>query len=146
MARKVARKRGPKVHRLPLTRARMNLGAVVKRVHLDNEYVILVKDGIPVAGVMNIDEFEDYLELQDPKVRADIAQSRKEFEAGKSRPADELLHELEARAAKRGKMARRRSAWRRASSFAPRDDSIASRVTLPISTRSSSRRGTQRPP
>lgn len=59
---------------------------------------------------MNIDEFEDYLELQDPKVRADIAQSRRELKAGKSRPEEELLRELQARAAKRGKVARRRSA------------------------------------
>ena len=81
----------------------MNLGAVVKRVHLDNEYVILVKDGIPVAGVMNIDEFEDYLELQDPKVRAHIRASNAEYLAGKSRPADEFLKELRGEAARRNK-------------------------------------------
>jgi hypothetical protein len=59
---------------------------------------------------MDIDEFEDYLELQDPKVRAHIAKSRQELLAGKSRPAEELLKELRARAEKRGKVARRRSA------------------------------------
>jgi hypothetical protein len=36
------------------------------------EYIILEKDGIPIAGLMDIDEFEDYLELQDPKVSAHI--------------------------------------------------------------------------
>jgi hypothetical protein len=55
---------------------------------------------------MDIDEFEDYLDLQDPKIRAHIAQSRKEFLAGKSRPAEELLKELQARAER--KVARRR--------------------------------------
>jgi prevent-host-death family protein len=59
----------PTVQHLPLTKARINLGAVVKRVHLDKEYVILEKDGIPVAGVMPIDEFEDYLELQGLTIR-----------------------------------------------------------------------------
>ena len=54
------------VHRIPITKARTNLGALVKRVHLNKEYFILEKDGIPIAGIMNIDEFEDYLELQDP--------------------------------------------------------------------------------
>jgi hypothetical protein len=44
---------------------------------------------------MDIDEFEDYLELQDPEVNAIIAQSREEYLAGKSRPAEELLRELE---------------------------------------------------
>ncbi len=44
---------------------------------------------------MDIDEFEDYLELNDPKVRRDIEQSTKEFREGKGRPARELLTELE---------------------------------------------------
>jgi len=98
------------VQRLPLTQARNSLGAVMKRVHLNKEYVILEKDGIPLAGVMDIDEFEDYLELQDPQVRAHIAKGRQELLAGKSRPAAKLLTELRARADKRGKVARRRSA------------------------------------
>lgn len=98
------------VERLPLTKARINLGAVVKRVHLNKEYVILEKDGIPIAGVMDIDEFQDYLELQDPKVQARIQKSRQEFRAGKSRPARELLTELQARVEKRGRATQRQSA------------------------------------
>jgi PHD/YefM family antitoxin component YafN of YafNO toxin-antitoxin module len=82
------------VQRLPLTEARHNLGALVKRVHLNREYVILEKDGIPVAGLMGIGEFEDYLELQDPKVREHIRESNKEYLAGKSRPYREFLAEL----------------------------------------------------
>ncbi len=83
------------IQRLPLTRARVNLGAVVKRVHLNKEYFILEKDGIPVAGVMDIDEFEDYLELKDPKVRDHIRKSYQEYLAGKSRPAQKLLFQLQ---------------------------------------------------
>jgi PHD/YefM family antitoxin component YafN of YafNO toxin-antitoxin module len=98
----------PIVQRLPLTQARNTLGAVVKRVHLNKEYVILEKDGIPLAGVMDIDEFEDYLELQDPKVQADIRRSTAEYLAGKSRPASEFLAEL--RAEEGRKVKRRRSA------------------------------------
>jgi len=79
---------------IPLTKARTNLGALVKRVHLNKEYFILEKDGIPVAGVMNIDEFEDYLELQDPKARADIRKSNQEYLAGKGRPYTEFLAEV----------------------------------------------------
>ena len=82
------------VHHLPLTKARINLGAVVKRIHLNKEYVVLEKDGIPIAGIMDIDEFEDYLELRDPKIREHIRTSTKEYFAGKSRPAEELLAEL----------------------------------------------------
>jgi hypothetical protein len=66
----------------------------VKRVHLNKEYVILEKDGIPLVGVMDIDEFEDYLELRDPKVRAAIAKSRQEHRSGKNRPARSFLVQL----------------------------------------------------
>ena len=95
------------VQRLPLTRARINLYAVVKRVHLNKEYVILEKDGIPIAGVMDIDEFEDYLELKDPRVRAHIRKSQQEYLAGNSRPAEQLLAEL--RKGKRRKATRQRA-------------------------------------
>jgi antitoxin (DNA-binding transcriptional repressor) of toxin-antitoxin stability system len=81
---------------IPITKARINLGALVKRVHLNKEYFILAKDGIPIAGLMSIDEFEDWLDLQDPKARADIRKSNKEYLAGKSRPAEALLAELRA--------------------------------------------------
>jgi PHD/YefM family antitoxin component YafN of YafNO toxin-antitoxin module len=77
-----------------LTKARINLGALVKRVHLNKEYVIVEKEGIPVAGLMDIDEFEDYLELRDPKVREHIRRSHQEYLAGKSRPAEQLSREL----------------------------------------------------
>jgi prevent-host-death family protein len=96
------------VERLPLTKARNSLGAVVKRVHLGKTYVILEKDGIPLAGVMDIDEFEDYLELRDPKVQADIRRSTAEYLTGKSRPASAFLAEL--RAEQGRKVKRRRSA------------------------------------
>ena len=89
------------VNRIPITEARVNLGAVVKRVHLNGEYFILEKDGIPIAGIMNADELEDYLEARDPAIRAQIKKSNADIAAGRTRPAGELLAELRAmRAAK----------------------------------------------
>ena len=82
------------VNRIPITEARVNLGAVVKRVHLNGEYFILEKDGIPIAGIMGADELEDYLELRDPAVRDQIARSNADMAAGRTRPADTLLREL----------------------------------------------------
>jgi hypothetical protein len=49
-----------------------------------------------VAGLIDIDDFEDCLELSDPEVAEAIAESRAEYRAGRSRPAEELLRELEA--------------------------------------------------
>ena len=98
------------VHHLPITRARVNLGQVVRRVHLNKEYVILEKDGIPIAGLMDAEELEDYLELRDPKVRRTIKQSALDVRAGRTRPASALLAEFrKADATKKPKPRRRAS-------------------------------------
>ena len=104
MAKKPARK----VSVMAITKARVNLGAVVRRVHLNKEYVILEKGGIPVVGIMDADELEDYLEIHDPVVQEHIRKSNEEYLAGKSRPAEEFLAELLAEDAK----AKRRRAAR----------------------------------
>jgi len=88
------------VNHIPITKARINLGQLAKRAHLNNEYFILEKDGIPVIGIMDADEMEDYLELRDPKVRAQILQSNKDIGARRTRPAEALLQELKAASAK----------------------------------------------
>lgn len=82
------------VNRIPITQARTNLGALVKRAHLQGEYFILEKDGIPIAGLMSANEFEDYLELQDPTVNKQIAESSEDFRAGRFRPVEKLITEL----------------------------------------------------
>lgn len=107
----MGKKTAPMVHRLPITKARINLGQIVRRVHVNKEYFILEKDGIPVAGIMDADELEDYLELQDPKVRRFIQKSHQEYVAGKSRPAEELLAELRGkrRARRKGSSKARRT-------------------------------------
>jgi PHD/YefM family antitoxin component YafN of YafNO toxin-antitoxin module len=96
------------VHRLPITQARVNLGQVVKRAHVHKEYFILEKDGIPVAGILDAEELEDYLESRNPTVRKQIEKSNADVAAGKTRSANDLLADL-----KRTKPARaRRSAKR----------------------------------
>ena len=84
------------IRSVQISKAKISLNSLVKRVHRDHEYLILKDNGTPLAAVMDIDEFEDYLELNDPKVRRDIEQSTKEFREGKGRPAREFLAELEA--------------------------------------------------
>lgn len=84
----------PMVNHLPITKARINLGQLAKRAHVKGEYFILEKDGIPVIGIMDADEMEDYLELRDPKVTRQIEQSNADVRAGRTRPAEQLLAEL----------------------------------------------------
>jgi antitoxin (DNA-binding transcriptional repressor) of toxin-antitoxin stability system len=82
------------VNHIPITEARINLGAVVKRAHLKGEYFIFEKDGIPVAGLMGADELEDYLELRDPDVIKQIAESKQDIAAGRVIDGREFLAEL----------------------------------------------------
>jgi PHD/YefM family antitoxin component YafN of YafNO toxin-antitoxin module len=91
------------INRIPITKARVNLGAVVKRAHLNGEYFILEKDGIPVAGIMSADELEDYLELRDPGVIKQIEESKADQAAGRVRDAWEVLDELKRERAARQK-------------------------------------------
>jgi hypothetical protein len=85
------------VSRLPITKGRINLGQLAKRAHVHNEYFILEKDGIPVIGIMDADEMEDYLELRDPKINAQIRGSNLDVRAGRVKPAEVLLKSLTAR-------------------------------------------------
>ncbi len=82
------------VNVIPITKARINLGSIVKRAHLGKEYFVLEKDGYPVAGLMDIDSFEDFLESRDHKIKKQIAQSYKEYKAGQLRPVSVLLKGL----------------------------------------------------
>lgn len=104
MAKKAVRK----VSVMPITKARINLGAVVRRVHLNKEYIILEKGGIPVAGLMDADELEDYLGIHDPEARRQIQKSNEDIRAGRTRPAREFLAELRAEGRKPTKVRRSR--------------------------------------
>jgi antitoxin Phd_YefM of type II toxin-antitoxin system len=82
------------VRRIPITKARINLGQVARRAHVNREYFILEKDGIPVAGILSADELEDYLETQEPGIKARIRKSNAEYRSGKSRNAETFLADL----------------------------------------------------
>jgi PHD/YefM family antitoxin component YafN of YafNO toxin-antitoxin module len=79
------------VHRIPITRARINLGQVVRRAHVNREFFILEKDGIPVAGILSVEDLEDYLELQDPGIKKKIRRSMEQYRRGKTRRAGSFL-------------------------------------------------------
>ncbi len=83
------------VHHIAITKARVNLGQVVRRAHLNNEYFILEKDGIPIAGILGIAELEDYLELQNPALKEQIRKGYQGYRQGKVRSAPAFLKELQ---------------------------------------------------
>jgi prevent-host-death family protein len=119
----------PVVTRIPLTKARMNLGAILKRVRTDKQYFILEKDGVPMAALMDVDEFEDYLELHDPEVNEAIAERRTDYLAGRSRArprscCGSLRRKRRASARLRRRCADRRAVWPNVSVSVPRRPSI----------------------
>ncbi len=95
------------VHRIPLTKARINLGQVVRRAHVNREYFILEKDGIPVVGIMHVDDLDDYLDQQDESLKEQIKSSHQDYLAGRARDASEFLAELRRPAKKAKKQAAR---------------------------------------
>jgi PHD/YefM family antitoxin component YafN of YafNO toxin-antitoxin module len=73
------------------------LGEVIKRVHLNKDSFVLEKGGIPVAAILDIDEFEDWLETKDPKVKEQIRRGYEEYKKGKTVPLDKFLAKMQAK-------------------------------------------------
>src|SRR2546422_704006 len=83
-----------RIRSVQISKAKVSLNSLVKRVHRDKEYLVLKENGTPLAAVMDIDEFEDYLEVNDPEVRRAIERSNRDIREGRVRPAREFLEEL----------------------------------------------------
>ena len=62
---------------IPITKARINLGSVVKRVNLNKERIILEKDGFPVAAIIDLDTMENIVDSIDLEKAVRI--SKKDF-------------------------------------------------------------------
>jgi prevent-host-death family protein len=86
--------RGLKVSRIPATQAKTHFGELIRRVKLGKEYIIVERDGIPVLGILDADELEDYLDLRDEALEAQIRQGYQQYKAGKARPVEEVLAEV----------------------------------------------------
>jgi prevent-host-death family protein len=82
------------VKTIAITKARINLGEVIKRVHLNKENFVLEKGGIPVAAILDIDEFEDWLEMKDSKIKGQIRRGYEEYKKGKTIPLDKFLSKI----------------------------------------------------
>ncbi len=89
------RKENPKVTRISATEAKTHFGRLIRRVRRGGEYVIVERDGIPVLGILDADELEDYLDLHDEALQEQIRQGYAEYREGKTRPIEEVLAEVE---------------------------------------------------
>ncbi|MDO8575630.1 MAG: type II toxin-antitoxin system prevent-host-death family antitoxin [bacterium] len=79
---------------IAITKARINLGSLVKKVRLENHNYILEKDGFPVAVLIDIDSFEDMIELSNSKIQKNIKKSAENHKKGKTLSAFKVLENL----------------------------------------------------
>ena len=86
----------PFIRHIPLTQARASLGTILNEVNRNSEYVVVERGGLPVAVIIDFDEFEDYLDARDPEAHARIAESDHELREGKAVPAESLIPGLRA--------------------------------------------------
>jgi len=53
------------ISRIPITKARVNLGAVVRDVYNKKSKYILEKDGYPVAVILSMEDVEDIIDTKE---------------------------------------------------------------------------------
>jgi hypothetical protein len=82
------------IHRIPIEAGEARLGRMAQRLHARKEYAILEKDGVPLAGVVSMDEFEDLMELHDADIKRQIAEGYAEYRRGEAQPVREFLATL----------------------------------------------------
>ena len=58
------------------------------------DYIILQKNGRPVAGIVDADDMEDFVELKNPLIKKQINRGYREFKAGKTMLARLFLQSL----------------------------------------------------
>jgi PHD/YefM family antitoxin component YafN of YafNO toxin-antitoxin module len=93
----------PIVRHISIDKARTALDSIVRRAHKNKEHFILEKNGVPVAGIIDVDELDDHLELHNASLKRQIKAGYKEYRAGKTKTADAFIAELRGRAMGRKK-------------------------------------------
>jgi prevent-host-death family protein len=85
-----------KVSRISATEAKIRFGELIRRVQLGKEYIIVERDGRPVLGILDADELEDYLDLRDETLKTQIRKGYREYQAGKTKPVEQVLAKVRA--------------------------------------------------
>ena len=70
-----------------------NLPDIVERLH-SGDYIVVEKNGRPVAGIIDADDMEDFVELQNSLIKKQISKGYQEFKTGKTVPARSFLQSL----------------------------------------------------
>jgi prevent-host-death family protein len=60
-----AEKADAPIEQIPITKARSMIGRLVNRVHVGKERIVLEKGGMPVAALIDIDEFKQFMAFRE---------------------------------------------------------------------------------
>ena len=63
----------------------------MRRAHVNKEHFVLEKDGIPVAGIVGMEDMEDILEMHDPEMQKQIDEGYQEYLRGETKDTRALL-------------------------------------------------------
>ena len=53
------------IEQIPITKARSMIGKLVNRVHVEKAPVVLERGGMPVAALIDIDEFKQFMAFRE---------------------------------------------------------------------------------
>lgn len=81
------------VKTLSLEKAKTELPSIVEKLQ-SGDFVVIQKNGRPVAGIVDVNDMEDFVELQNPLIKKQIAKGHTEFKAGKTMSASLFLKSL----------------------------------------------------
>ena len=86
---------------ITLTKFRAAMSDILKtNVAGNKQHIVIENNGVPLAVVIGIDDYEDFLDAHDPVVQARIEASAAEARTGKIRPVHKLFREFHSAAAK----------------------------------------------
>lgn len=81
------------VKTLSLEKAKKELPDIVEKLQ-SGDFVVVQKNGRPVAGIVDVDDMENFLELQNSVMKRQIAKGYREFKARKTVSARSFLQLL----------------------------------------------------
>lgn len=83
---------------IPLSEAKARLSSIINDVLETHEIFTISKDGVPVAVLMSIEEYESLLEtveiLSEPELMQALQESSRDKEAGRILTHEEVWHNL----------------------------------------------------
>jgi prevent-host-death family protein len=77
--------------------ARTHLGQVLDEAQKKEYYLIIKRKGKPLAAILSVEEFEDYLDIlydDPPAVKEALIESQKDYEMGRLGSLDDLYKSL----------------------------------------------------